>query len=536
MSLYLFISLKSELSILNILIKLFLFFTFSIISITATAEANGKIVYVPLDNRPVCLDYVKQTIRAAGYELIIPPEKLLADNKHTGNPGALWSWLNNAAQDADAAVLATDSLIYGGLVASRTHHDSNDDLIDKIKNFKELRENHPNLKIYGFSTIMRTPRQSFGNVEPPYYTKYGPDIFALSQLNDKEEGQGLTAAEKLKKSELLTKLPPKYLADWLDRRQNNFRINLLLTELARGRTFHYLAIGKDDDAPLSQTHMESRHLMEATLDMSNNHFKILPGVDQLGLLLLTRAINELCYEEPVVHVIYSEGAGKNTLPYYSDQRLSSSVPDQIQAMGGRVIELADKADLVLAVNTPFDGITKDSTADDNLFFSSIYNKRFVGQIANFVKNEKPLAIADISYANGADNGFMEELYKNDLLKKITAYSGWNTADNTIGYALSQGVLAKKMSHADINTLLKVRYLDDWLYQSNIRPHLSHSLGKNNHNIIYDFTPFHDEIVTTTYKLYARYLKKDHFLQNTDFKIDFPWSRLFEINVTMQTNN
>ena len=130
MSLYLFISLKSELSILNILIKLFLFFTFSIISITATAEANGKIVYVPLDNRPVCLDYVKQTIRAAGYELIVPPEKLLADNKHTGNPGALWSWLNNAAQDADAAVLATDSLIYGGLVASRTHHDSNDDLID----------------------------------------------------------------------------------------------------------------------------------------------------------------------------------------------------------------------------------------------------------------------------------------------------------------------------------------------------------------------------------------------------------------------
>ena len=193
----------------------------------------------------------------------------------------------------------------------------------------------------------------------------------LSQLNDKEEGQGLTSNEKQKKKELLERLPQKQLTDWLERRQKNYHVNLLLTNLVRARTLHYLAIGKDDDAPFSQTHMESRHLVEATLELSENHFKILPGVDQLGLLLLTRAINELSNEQPVVHVIYSEGVGKNTLPYYSDQRLSSSVPDQIQAIGGRVAELPNNADLILAVNTPFDGITKDSTADDNLFFSSI---------------------------------------------------------------------------------------------------------------------------------------------------------------------
>ena len=534
MSLYASIFLKSELSTLNIFIKLLIFFTFSITLITATAEANRKIVYIPLDNRPVCLNYVKQTIKAAGYELAVPPEKLLTDNGHNGNPGALWSWLNNAVQDADAAVLATDSLIYGGLVASRTHHDSNSELIDRVKKFKDLRENYPNLKIFSFSTVMRTPRQSFGNVEPPYYSKYGPDIFALSQLNDKEDGQGLSPSEKFKKNELLAQLPQKQLADWLERRQKNFRINLLLTELARNRTFHYFAIGKDDDAPLSQTNMESRHLLEATLDLSNNHFKILPGVDQLGLLLLTRAINELSNEQPIVYVIYSEGAGKNTLPYYSDQRLSSSVPDQIQAMGSRVSELPDMADLILAVNTPYDGITKDSTADDNLFFTSIYNKRFINIISNFVKSGRALAIADISYANGADNGFMEELYKHNLLDKILAYSGWNTADNTIGYALSQGILAKKMSPSDKNALLQIRYLDDWLYQSNIRPHLSNSLGKNDPNIIYDFKPYHEEIVAATYKLYAHYLNKDPFLQNTNFKIDFPWNRLFEINVIMKT--
>ena len=34
------------------------------------------------------------------------------------------------------------------------------------------------------------------------------------------------------------------------------------------------------------------------------------------------------------------------------------------------------------------------------------------------------------------NGFMEELNKHGVLKNLSAYSGWNTADNTIGYALS----------------------------------------------------------------------------------------------------
>ena len=180
----------------------------------------------------------------------MPPEKLLADNEHNGNPGALWSWLNNAAQDADAAVLATDSLIYGGLVASRTHHDSDDELIDRTKNFNELRENHPNLKIYGFSTVMRTPRQSFGKVEPPYYTKYGPDIFALSQLNDKEEGQGLTASEKSKKNELLALIPQKYLTGW-----TGVRITFVLTYCLRNwqEEEHFIIL------PLARTMTRRRH-------------------------------------------------------------------------------------------------------------------------------------------------------------------------------------------------------------------------------------------------------------------------------------
>lgn len=518
---------------LNSFRKILLLLPIFLFSIIASAYAKDKIIYIPLDNRPVCLSYVAQTVTAAGYELITPPKKALASNKRLGNPEAMWRWLNTVAPEAKAAVVATDSLIYGGLVASRLHHESDEKLFDRVSKFSQLKADNPNLKIYGFSTFMRTPRQSFGNIEPPYYSVYGPGIFALSQLYDKEDIQPLTKEETASKNDLLRRLPQNYLNDWFERRQRNYQINLKLSNLARNKTFHYLAIGKDDDAPLSQTHMESRHLSAATFDLSDNHFQILPGVDQLGLLLLTRTITELNNERPLVHVIYSEGSGKQTLPLYSDQRLASSIPDQVQALGGSVTALPGEADLILAVNTPFEGITKDSTADDNLFFSSVYNKRFVKEISEFVEKNYQVALADVSYANGADNGFMQELSKNKLLSRLVAYSGWNTADNTVGYALSQGVLAKKMSEKAKNTLLQVRYFDDWLYQANIRPTLSHIIDKYDLNLKYDLGNYYDDIVASANKLYEHQVKKDPFLEFVEYKVDFPWNRLFEVNINIQ---
>ena len=506
---------------------------FSLLFADTIVNAGAKIIYIPLDSRPVCFSYVKQSVAAAGYELLTPPEKMLATSKHKGKPDSLWRWFKEASSEADAAVVATDSLLYGGLVESRMHNETEEKLFERVNNFAKLKEDYPGLKIYAFSTIMRTPRQSYGNVEPPYYSVYGREIFALSQLYDKEQVQGLTLAEKNLKEELLLSLPKKYLDDWFARRQKNYQVNELLADFARNKTFHYLALGKDDNAPLSQTHLESRHLMEATLDLAGSRFKILPGVDQLGLLLLTRTINELNHEKPVVHVIYSEGEGKNTLPLYSDQRLSSSVPDQVLALGGALTENPYNADLILAVNTPFDGITKDSTADDNLFFSSIHNKRFVKQINNFVGGSRTLAIADVSYANGSDNGFMEELSRHVLLGQLAAYSGWNTADNTIGYALAQGVLSSKMKKADKDMLLRARYLDDWLYQSNIRPVLVKLMKKYDSSLIYDFGSEQDDILVATYEFYDYYLEKDSFLRLADFELSFPWNRLFEINVAFK---
>ena len=63
----------------------------------------------------------------------------------------------------------------------------------------------------------------------------------------------------------------------------------------------------------------------------------------------------------------------------------------------------------MALNTPQDGIVKDSTADDNQPFASAGNKNFVGILGQLLRSGRNVSLADISYSNGADNGFMSLL-------------------------------------------------------------------------------------------------------------------------------
>ena len=89
---------------------------------SAVTEAAQKIIYIPMDNRPVCLSYVQNTAKAAGFPLTVPPKDCIANYRNSGNEVKLWKWLEQEAPTAKAAVISTDSLQYGGLLDYRTPH------------------------------------------------------------------------------------------------------------------------------------------------------------------------------------------------------------------------------------------------------------------------------------------------------------------------------------------------------------------------------------------------------------------------------
>ena len=497
---------------------------------TALAKEKAAFLFIPMDNRPVCYSYPVKVMEAAGYKIYTPPEKLLATRTTPADTEKLWKWLESRAEKVDAAVISTDALIYGGLVASRTHSLSLAELETRVRRLQNLRMDK-DTRLYGFSTLMRTPRESYGNVEPAYYSNVGPAIYRYSQLSDKSDLHAETLLEDFEVGAFERNLAKDHLKDWLDRRNKNMEINHQLAMLTRVGRFDYFAIGKDDNAPLSHTHMEARKISLQNAYLSDASFQILPGVDQLGLLLLTRAANVLSGQSPKVYPMYVEGAGPKTIPQYSDLPLGKSVPEQVIAAGGEIAYSPDAADVVLAINTPADGTMYDSTNLSNQYYASPANKRYIVNLGRMLERGVNISLADVAFSNGGDNGFMNEMSLRGFTDKLSAYNGWNTADNTIGFAVSQGMLAPQITKDKQLMLMRERILDDWYYQSNARRLITDELEKNKKTAYkYALNDMMPKIKKQALDIIGRLAVNYDITAGTKFDVVFPWNRLFEVDV------
>lgn len=140
--------------------------------------AVGKILFIPHDDRPISYIQTVDVVKAAGFEMILPPKELLSNAENMGHPDELWQWLEQNAHEAKAAVLASDSMLYGGLIPSRKHEVSEEQLAERLANFETLRQRNPNLRLYVFDSLMRTPAMgTIGDIEEPeYYQVYGRDF------------------------------------------------------------------------------------------------------------------------------------------------------------------------------------------------------------------------------------------------------------------------------------------------------------------------------------------------------------------------
>ena len=509
------------------------------VTFAASIGQGKKILYIPIDNRPISL---KQTIEVAeklGYEVLVPPDKILGTRDSVGDPEKLWDWLNENAQGANAAVVSTDAMLYGSLVGSRQHNLTAEEILSRAKKFAEFNEKFPYLPVYAFSTIMRTPRMgSNAAYDPEYYATYGMAIFRLTSLKDKAEIEKLTKKEQKELAELEKNIPKEYLDDWFQRRAKNYDALKYFADLAREYKFAYLLYGSDDSAEYSQTHWESRHLAEYTKDMGKAHCHVMSGADELGILMLSRAVNRDIGEIPLVAVKYNEGKGARTFPRYGNETISESVEGAILASGGFRINLENRADFVVAVNTNYDGKTLEANLPGNFTTPRKGTKPFLKILKDLTDKNYSVGVIDVAYANGADNALMDQMRINDLLFKIRAYGGWNTASNSSGFLIGSGILTRWMDNRDVETLLLTRYFDDWVYQANVRKVVTKMLpdlpGTGVTAALGDKAAKADELTSEmAMKFVAENisLPQGYFLRNIFFT--HPWNRMYEAGVSFE---
>ncbi len=246
---------------------------------------------------------------------------------------------------------------------------------------------------------------------------------------------------------------------------------------------------------------------------------------------MSRASTKLQYEIPLVQVVYAPGKGGETVPSYEDNTVAQSARQHIYAAGGVPVWRDKRADLVLAINTPKDGVTLEASSPENDYLVTSEVEQFTNLLTSSVERDKAVAVADVKYGNGADNALVSNIFANELEYKLVAYGGWNTAGNSIGYALAQGLLHNSYTADGRRELLQVRYLDDWAYQANVRMDVYRNLiwpkrwknsGFDNERLAIVEADITNLMNTVAEPMLGEVVR--------DYKFTLPWRRMFEVEV------
>ena len=440
-----------------------------------------NIAFVPIDNRPVCYTLPEQICAMDGnIRLYMPSRELLGDLTKYADVDKIFQWLKDLPK-VDAIILSLDTVAYGGLISSRRSNDSFEKIRERIEKLKEILK-EKQAEIYAFSSIMRISNNNINEEEKEYWNKWGKKIFNYSFCMDK--------FGTICKNEV----PEEILKDYLSTRKRNFEINKIYLEWQKEKIFNTLIFSKDDCAEYGFNVQEAREL-----EKLGGFVKT--GADEIPLTLLARSIKGKLKVAP----IFLEPDCKDLISNYEDVSIEKSVKGQLTLAGCDICEPCD-ADILLYLNN-----FKEKQGE---IVMKVPTEPFGGE---FKTPDKNFMIADVRFANGADNAFVKKLFENDLNENFYGYSAWNTSANSLGSLICGAKVkyfAESFDRSAFQKLQTVRFLDDWAYQANVRQNLKSpdvdkitSEMRHYENVVFD-------------KLKSKY--------KIDYK--FPWNRLFEVEI------
>ncbi|MEB3196206.1 MAG: DUF4127 family protein [Candidatus Sericytochromatia bacterium] len=428
---------------------------------------------LPLDDRPVTYDLPARIGAMGGARVLLPPRASLGNLVRTGDRAALGAWLREVAPEADAVIVALDTLAYGGLIPSRRSPDALADLLEATLPLRTLKAERPDLPLYGFSVTMRLSDSNVNEEEKPYWDRYGKLIFRWSFHQHRFKAQNDPQDQAIARAARAA-IPDEILADYLATRERNFSFNQTMVKWAGAGFFDALLLTQDDTASFGLNVEEQQHLQQmVNTTLIQDRVLIYPGADEVASVLVARALNRLAGRTPQLAVSWHPLDGKRVQAMYEDRPLWQTLRGQIRAAGAKEVGDPAAAELEIVVNTPATG-QGDLALGLNLEAPDTPVRNLEPVLMALSEAEKrPLAFADVAYANGADPRLWSELVSRLDPWQWRAFAAWNTAGNTFGtvVAMACASLLPTADEAARQRLITERIADDWLYQSVIRKDL-----------------------------------------------------------------
>ncbi len=493
---------------------------------------------LPLDERP-CNYRFPAIMPRADFELTMPPFAYMGRKKTPADRDKLAAWLEENAESADILIVSMDTLIYGGLIPSRLHFETEAALCARADLLKTLKKAHPDLRIYGFQTVMRCPRFTNADEEPSYYGVCGAEIHRYGRYLHKEQLGILTEEEREDYAAVKKLIPPEALADYTGRREINLNVLFHTLALAEEGIFEGFIVPQDDSAPYGFTSLDRqrvvRYLKEHGLQLE---IPIYPAADDTGMTMLARAVNEMRGETPKVYVYYASAQGQFVTPSFEDRSIDATVKCQIRAAGCRRVYSLPEADILLAVNIGSE-MFYEGTFEERIVAYDIERSlaEYIDEIEYALSLGKVVAVADVAYPTHNDLELAELLRDRGLLLAIHAYAGWNTSSNTLGTVICESCLYLAGHDEEGNRyFLLHRYYDDVGYCSHARTWIDIHAVPANGCTVFELDGERGKCVAAAKRELMRYMEENYpslAALVEDIDVSSPWNRTFEMDFVLK---
>lgn len=439
-----------------------------------------KVLYVPLDDRDCNYDFPYQLSLMTDCLSILRPERaLMGSLKRAAERERIWDWIFSHAEECSYAILSVDTLLYGNLIGSRIHEEGMESCEERMRRFSELRRRAPGLKIHALHLVARAAAYNSAQEDPDYWADYGYLIWRYGYLLDKLERGEAAEEERAELPLLKGKIPERYLEDFLRRRKLDLSMNLRSICLLRDGVFDTLTIPKDDTAEYGYAASDQKLIQEKLREERLfDRAYIYPGADEAGSVLFARIFNLEVGWTPSVYLRFSSLSAAAMIPKYEDRALGESIRWQLLSAGALTADAASDSDCMLAVHASGVGQLEamEQEKADLRFRNSMNPLELLRYIEYYKKRyQRAVGLSDVAMANGADNLFMDLMVKMGLQDRISAFAGWNTAENSNGTVIAQLLIAayyrdfsgmkrqKEVSDCFLGRALTA----DWLCQANV---------------------------------------------------------------------
>lgn len=502
---------------------------------------NVKIVYLPLDERPCNYEFPALLLKDTGINMARPDLEMMGRKKQPGDTERLGAWLAEECGDAEGAIVALDTLLFGGIVPSRLHDLDEEEILKRMDRLRGLKRGNPGLKLFALHLIMRCPQYSSSDEEPEYYGIYGRDLFRKGYILHRQE-LGLASKEEVEELHRIEEtLPEEVEADYLGRRAVNRSANQAALRFVQEGIIDFLIIPQDDSAPYGWTAKDQQLLRNEMMRRSVELRSLMyPGADEAGCTLTARMINEMNGSMPFVYPRYSGVGAPFVTPLYEDRPLSESVKYQIIAAGGQVAASAQEADIVLLINAPGAEMAESNMQPSpEASYQVLRNTVELVEYGSFIMKRfcKPVAVADVAYANGGDLQLLKLLGQKAMLFDLAGYAGWNTSSNTLGTVIAQMMLyiryGRTEGHLDF---LALRYTEDCGYCASVRRRLSEGLVQEMGYTYYEIDGRQGQVAARVREDLQQFIREH--VDTEEIRVDItdlymPWNRMFETGLTVK---